>query len=91
MYHQYLFIPQDTREDCWLCRTTTAVDFNPFFFFTVSTIDGLQPIPGDPKDNGMVAMLDDKTKGSVIRHGCHTVVFGPLQIGCKPPIKILYN
>ena len=26
-------------------------------------------------DNGMKAMLDDKTKGSVIQHGCHTIVF----------------
>ena len=27
------------------------------------------------KDNGMAAMLDDKTKRSVIQHGCHTTVF----------------
>ena len=27
------------------------------------------------KDNDMAAMLDDKTKGSVIQHGRHTVVF----------------
>ena len=27
------------------------------------------------KDNGMAAMLDDKTKRSVIQHGCHTIVF----------------
>ena len=27
------------------------------------------------KDNGMAAMLDDKTKGSVIQRGCHTIVF----------------
>ena len=26
-------------------------------------------------DNGMAAMLDDKTKRSVIQHGCHTIVF----------------
>ena len=36
-----------------------------------SNMSGLQPIP----DNGMAAMLDDKTKGSVIHHGCHTIVF----------------
>ena len=23
----------------------------------------------------MAAMLDDKTKGSVIQHGCHTIIF----------------
>ena len=34
---------------------------------------GLQPIPGDPKDNGMAAMLDAKTKRSVIQHA--TIVF----------------
>ena len=27
------------------------------------------------KDNNMVVMLDDKTKGSVIQHGCHTITF----------------
>jgi len=27
-----------------------------------SSIDGLQPIPGGPKDNGMAAMLVDITK-----------------------------
>ena len=27
------------------------------------------------KDNGMVAMLDDKPKRSVIQHGFHTIVF----------------
>ena len=32
---------------------------------------GLQPIPGD----GMAAMGDDKTKGSVIQHGYQTIVF----------------
>ena len=26
------------------------------------------------EDNGMAAMLDDKTKSSVIQHGCHTIV-----------------
>ena len=27
------------------------------------------------EDQGMAAMLDDKIKGSVIQHGCHTIVF----------------
>ena len=27
------------------------------------------------KDNNMAAMLDDKTKRSVIQHGCHIIVF----------------
>ena len=27
------------------------------------------------RDNGMAAMLDDKTKRSVIQHGCHTIIF----------------
>ena len=35
---------------------------------------GLQPIPGDPKDNGVAAMLDDKTFCLVIHHGRHAIV-----------------
>ena len=30
--------------------------------FTTAIIGGLQPIPRDPKDNGVAAMLDDRTK-----------------------------
>ena len=41
---------------------------------------GLQPIPGDPKDNGVAAMLDDRTFCFVIQHGRHTIVF----LDCKP-------
>ena len=39
------------------------------------SIGGLQPIPRDPKDNGVAAMLDDRTFCFVIQHGRHTVVF----------------
>ena len=40
---------------------------------------GLQPIPGDPKDNGVAVMLDDRTFCFVIQHGRHVVVFLDLQ------------
>ena len=40
---------------------------------------GLQPIPGDPKDNGVAAMLDDRTFCFVIQHGRHAIVFLDLQ------------
>ena len=40
---------------------------------------GLQPISGDPKDNGMAAMLDDRTFCFVIQHGRHAIVFLDLQ------------
>ena len=39
----------------------------------------LQPIPGDPKDNGVAAMLDDRTYCFVIQHGRHGIVFLHLQ------------
>ena len=35
----------------------------------------LQPISRDPKDNGVAAMLDDRTFCFVIHHGRHTIVF----------------
>ena len=35
-------------------------------------LGGLQQIPRDPKDNGVAAMLDDKT----IQHGRHIVFLG---------------
>ena len=44
-----------------------------------SFILGLQPIPGDPKDNGVAAMLDDRTFCFVIQHGRHAIVFLDLQ------------
>ena len=40
---------------------------------------GLQPISGDPKDNGVAAMLDDRTFCFVIQHGRHAIVFLYLQ------------
>ena len=40
---------------------------------------GLQPIPGDPKDNGVAAILDDRTFCFVIQHGRHDIVFLDLQ------------
>ena len=40
---------------------------------------GFKPIPGDPKDNGVVAMLDDKAFSFVIQHGHRAVVFLDLQ------------
>ena len=43
------------------------------------SILGLQPIPGDRKDNGVAAMLDDKTFCFVIQHGRHAIVFLYLQ------------
>ena len=46
---------------------------------TFSAILGLQPIPGDPKDNGVAAMLDDRTFCFVIQHGRHAIVFLDLQ------------
>ena len=45
---------------------------------TVS-IGGLQPIHRDPKENGVAAMLDDRTFCFVIQHGRHTIVFLDLQ------------
>ena len=39
----------------------------------------MQPIPGDPKDNGVAAMLDDRTFCFVIQHVCHTIVCLDLQ------------
>ena len=44
-----------------------------------SSMGGLQPIPRDPKDNGVAAMLDDSTFPFVTQHGRHTVVFLDLQ------------
>ena len=41
----------------------------------IACIGGLHPIPRDQKDNGVAAMLDDRTFCSVIQHGRHTVVF----------------
>ena len=46
---------------------------------TSNNILGLQPIPGDPKDNGVSAMLDDRTVCFVIQHGRHAIVFLDLQ------------
>ena len=40
---------------------------------------GLQPIPADPKDNGVAAMLDDRTFCFVIQHGRHAIVFLDFQ------------
>ena len=34
-------------------------------------LGGLQTIPRDPKDNGVAAMLDDRTFRFVIQHGRH--------------------
>ena len=45
----------------------------------IISILGLQPIPGDLKDNGVAAMLDDRTFCFVIQHGRHAVVFLYLQ------------
>ena len=42
-------------------------------------IGGLQPISKDPEDNGVAAMLDDRTFCSVIQHGRHAIVFLDLQ------------
>ena len=39
----------------------------------------LQPIPGDPKDNGVAAMLDDRTFCFVIQNGRHAIVFFLLE------------
>ena len=46
---------------------------------TIYSILGLQPIPGDPKDNGVSVMLDDRTFCFVIQHGRHVIVFLDLQ------------
>ena len=46
---------------------------------SISGIGGLQPIPIDPKDNGVAAMLDDRIFCFVIQHGRHTIVFLDLQ------------
>ena len=35
--------------------------FSGFFFAQVLTIGGLPPIPREPKDNGVAAMLDERT------------------------------
>ena len=40
---------------------------------------GLQPIPGDPKDNGVAGMLEDRTFCFVIQHGRHAIVLLDLQ------------
>ena len=41
---------------------------------------GLQPaIPEDPNDNGVAAMLVDRTFCFVIQHGCHAIVCLDLQ------------
>ena len=45
----------------------------------VNAILGLQPTPGDPKDNGVAAMLDDRMFCFVIQHGRHAIVFLDLQ------------
>ena len=47
--------------------------FQKLYFFLVH-IGGLQPIPRDPKDNGVAAMLDDRTFCFVIQQGHHTDV-----------------
>ena len=45
----------------------------------ISPILDLQPIPGDPKDNGVAAMLNDRMFCFVIQHGRHATVFLDLQ------------
>ena len=47
--------------------------------FRAVAIGGFQPIPGDPKDNGVAAMLDDRTCCFIIQHGRHAIVFLHLQ------------
>ena len=47
--------------------------------FQSTNIGGLQQIPGDPKDNGVAAKLDDRTFCFLIQLGRHAVVFLHLQ------------
>ena len=42
-------------------------------------VAGLQPILGDPKDDGVAAMLDDRPFCFVLQHGRHAIVFLDLQ------------
>ena len=37
-------------------------------------IGGLQPIPRDPKDNGVAAMMNDKAVCFVIQYGCRAIL-----------------
>ena len=48
-------------------------------FVYCSAIGGLQPIPGDPKDNGVAVLMDDRTFCFVIQHGRHAIVILHLQ------------
>ena len=41
----------------------------------VHCIGGLQPISRDPKDNGVAAMLDDRTFYFAIQHGAMPLSF----------------
>ena len=58
---------------------TIEQDIFKVFMTKKVIILGLQPIPGDPKDNGGAAMLDDRTFCFVIQHGRHAIVFLDLQ------------
>ena len=57
-------------------RNITDITFypKPLHQAITSAMAGLQPIPGDPKDNGVSAMLDDRTFCFVIQHGRHAIV-----------------
>ena len=52
---------------------------NSYHAQSVPLILDLQPIPGDPKDNGVAAMLDGRTFCFVTQHGRHVIVFLYIQ------------
>ena len=53
--------------------------WNSMPLVSIKDILGLQPIPGDPKENDVAAMLDGRTFCFVIQHGRHAIVFLDLQ------------
>ena len=65
--------------------TATDVGYNVVY------IDGLQPIPRDPKDNGVAAMLVVLTKGANEKPNVYDNQHGGNYVTCKPKILEAWN
>ena len=83
---KFRFCAKDSQFFSTLCNFIPAESFGIWHFAhsrlqssSLLRILGLQPIPGDPKDNGVAAMFDGRTFCFVIQHGRHAIVFLDLQ------------
>ena len=64
--------------------TATDVGYNVY-------IGGLQPVPRDPKDNGVAAMLVVLTKGANEKPNVYDNQHGGNDVTCKPKILEAWN